>query len=351
MLVFVHAIYGLFAGLIFNQYIDVTGVGILENLCLIFLAIILTIVLHELGHYIAAKISGYKFILFRIFSITFIKENGKIKRKSFDIPGTFGQNLMVPKQNIGEEYPYLLYHFGGSIMNLLEFIICTIIMLKSGDSLRIFSYYMAVIAGFAILNNAIPISKEIENDGMNAIKSYKNKSHRLLMHIVLIISENALNDKGVSELPSNAIETIKNDENQKYLEFNAILADYYAERDNFKKAEEIIEESLTKEVLSSDLQRLVTVGELLFYKLINDDEDGINKYDTEEFEKFRKKILPKLINTYHIEYAFALHERDFEKAKNIKMNFEKYKEKYPFSGQSNLIEKQIKYADEKIGEK
>ncbi len=53
------------------------------------------VLIHEAGHLIAGIISGYEFVSFRIFSITFIKENGRLTKKKFSSAGTVGQCLMV----------------------------------------------------------------------------------------------------------------------------------------------------------------------------------------------------------------------------------------------------------------
>ena len=74
----------------------------------------LHIIIHELGHMEAGLISGYKFSSFRVGSLTWIKENGKIKLKRYKIKGTGGQCLMIPPENDEENYPVIFYNLGGA---------------------------------------------------------------------------------------------------------------------------------------------------------------------------------------------------------------------------------------------
>ncbi|EGY80703.1 site-2 protease family protein [Peptoniphilus indolicus] len=313
-------------------------------------AIVFSIFIHELGHYLAAKISGYRFVMYRISSYALVRENGHLKFKKFKIPGTLGQNLMVPKQKLGEDYPYILYNMGGVLLNLITAIIFFVVMINARGDLKAFAFHMHIVNIFGVITNGIPLKGMINNDGKNALESYKNKSYRLLIQASLIASERYLTESE-NLWSEDEMKVLTAPENMKYLEFNSFMVDYYLDIGDFKRAEETAELALTKPVLSSDLQRQVLIGEVLFYKLVNRDEEGIEKYDTEEFEKFRNKILKALINRFHIEYAFTLYERDYAGARKIKKDFEEYITTYPFVGQSKSVAKLMDYADEKLGEK
>ena len=82
-------------------------------------AVFLHIALHETGHLIAGKISGYGFVSIRIFTMTFIKVNGKLKVKRFSMPGTLGQCLMSPPEPKDGKFPYFFYNLGGSLINFI----------------------------------------------------------------------------------------------------------------------------------------------------------------------------------------------------------------------------------------
>ena len=78
----------------------------------LYFAFIIQVIIHESGHLIFGLISGYEFISFRVGSITIVKDEGKFKIKKFNIKGTGGQCLLMPKTNNYEELNYLLYNLG-----------------------------------------------------------------------------------------------------------------------------------------------------------------------------------------------------------------------------------------------
>ena len=61
------------------------------------ISIYIHIIIHEGGHLLFGIISGYKFVSFRIASLTLVKED-KFKFKRYSIPGTAGQCLMDPPE-------------------------------------------------------------------------------------------------------------------------------------------------------------------------------------------------------------------------------------------------------------
>ncbi|MBL7574268.1 hypothetical protein I6I92_00035 [Peptoniphilus asaccharolyticus] len=133
--------------------------------------------------------------------------------------------------------------------------------------IKVFAYHMMIIGIVAAVTNGVPsVSTSINNDGRNALDSYENKSHRVLIHASLVASERYL--KGVSGniWSEKELKVLFDSDSMKYLEFSAFMVDYYSERGDFKKAEEIAEESVSKPVLSSELQRQVLIiGEVLFF--------------------------------------------------------------------------------------
>lgn len=84
-----------------------------------FVGFLIHIVIHETGHLIFGLMTGYSFVSFRIGSFTLIKENNKLKHKKFNIPGTAGQCLMMPSDLKDGKFPFVIYNFGGVIMNLV----------------------------------------------------------------------------------------------------------------------------------------------------------------------------------------------------------------------------------------
>src|SRR5699024_8670727 len=69
-------------------------------------------------------LSGYGFASYRIGSLMWIKQDGKVRFKRFSIAGTGGQCLMTPPELTEEGMPYVLYNLGGVLMNLILAALC-----------------------------------------------------------------------------------------------------------------------------------------------------------------------------------------------------------------------------------
>ena len=77
-------------------------------------SILLQVIIHEFGHFVMGKLTGYKFVSFRVFNILFIKENNKLKIKPFSLAGTGGQCLLEPPDDFNNT-KYILYNLGGGL--------------------------------------------------------------------------------------------------------------------------------------------------------------------------------------------------------------------------------------------
>ncbi|MDR1588604.1 MAG: hypothetical protein LBS51_00210 [Oscillospiraceae bacterium] len=166
-------------------------------ICLV-LSFMLHIPLHEAGHLLSGKLSGYDFVSFRVLNIMFIKQNGKIARKKFKIVGTLGQCLMSPPEPVDGRYPFVLYNLGGSLMNLTASAAGLGFYLLFSKALPMAAAICAVFAIVGILMsliNLIPMKPGgVANDGYNALTLVKRESARRAFWLLLRI--NTLTQQG-----------------------------------------------------------------------------------------------------------------------------------------------------------
>ncbi|MCM1504914.1 MAG: hypothetical protein NC127_06940, partial [Muribaculum sp.] len=94
------------------------GCAALVALVSLGVAVVILIPVHEAGHLVCGLLSGYKFVSFRIFNLTFIKVNGKTKVKKFSVAGTGGQCLLTPPDLPLEQIPTIWYNAGGVLANI-----------------------------------------------------------------------------------------------------------------------------------------------------------------------------------------------------------------------------------------
>lgn len=160
-------------------------------------AIAILIPIHEAGHLICGLLTGYKFVSFRIFNLTFIKIEGRIKVKRYAVAGTGGQCLLTPPNLPLEKIPTGWYNAGGVLANLVILLLVLPFFLLNlhpfmAEALAIF----CLTDVFLILVNGIPMKLGgISNDGYNLL--YLNRNLLSKRAIVLQLRSNALIQNGM----------------------------------------------------------------------------------------------------------------------------------------------------------
>lgn len=321
---------------------NLEGNSILE-LVLVFavfyMAFIIQIILHELGHLIFGLLSGYEFISFRIFSLTFVKENGKLAIKKFSLAGTAGQCLMMPREDSYEDYPYILYNLGGILMNLILVIGSFIIYSIPKDSKYVDMVLISLIGSgiIALITNGIPMKiGGVANDGYNLVSMIKNKFNRYCFYIQLKV--NGLMSRGirVKDMPT---EWFINDweldfSNPLATSIKCIEAAYYHDRLEFDKARECYEFLINYTPKIAKLYENEITCELLFYEIIGEkSEEKINELYTKELKSYIKASKGH-ISKMRIMYAYNLIiEKDINKAKEMLNQIKKAEKTYPIKSE------------------
>jgi len=171
-------------------------------------AIVVLVPAHEAGHLVSGLLTGYKFVSFRIFNLTFIKIDGKLRVKRFSVAGTGGQCLLTPPDLPLEQIPTGWYNAGGVLANILILLIVLLFFRQDlnpvlFDALVIFCITDAII----ILINGIPLkSGGIGNDAYNMLYLRHNLTSKRALMIQL--RSNALIQDGIrsKEMPDEWFE-------------------------------------------------------------------------------------------------------------------------------------------------
>lgn len=144
-------------------------------LLLFFVFYQLHIVLHEAGHLVCGLLTGYRFLSFRIFSFTLIKKDGRLQRKKLKVAGTAGQCLLIPpKRNEDGSFPFTLYNLGGGLSNLLFSAIALLLFVPASGFAAGCLLTFAIAGIFTGIQNLIPRSMPIWNDGKNLLQAKKS---------------------------------------------------------------------------------------------------------------------------------------------------------------------------------
>lgn len=180
-----------------NLFIEL--IRIYGLLLIFFIGFLFHILIHEMGHLIFGLITGYSFVSFRIGSLTVVRENGKLKTKKFNIPGTAGQCLMMPPDLIDGRFPFVIYNFGGVIVNFTVSILSILSVMFIKNITFPFNAILVLtgMAGIiAVLTNGIPLKiGGIVNDAYNVISMLKDEEAKRGFYLQLKV--NGLQSQGM----------------------------------------------------------------------------------------------------------------------------------------------------------
>lgn len=304
----------------------------------LFISLAIIVPIHELGHLICGLLCGYKFVSFRIFNFTLLKENGQLHIKKFAIAGTGGQCLLTPPDLPLDEIPTGWYNFGGVLANIILLIIALPFFFLNlnpfvAEAIGVFVATDVIM----ILMNGIPMQAGgVGNDGYN-MKLLKNN---LLSKqgIVNQLRANALIQNGIrpKDMPDQLFLYPEDIDYKNALEVSIPLmhASRLIDRMEYDAAIKEIESLYAHKGEIMQLYVKEIACELAFLYL--------RTGRIEEAEKLLDKDLRKYINMYRkmmsskerLLIAIALYlDKDKVKAQELYENFNARKDKYLLQGE------------------
>ena len=336
----------LFTDTSFSEYIQKyytleisEGIGVfLTAIGAFILSLAILIPVHELGHLVCGLMTGYKFVSFRIFNFTLLKDDGKFRIKKFAIAGTGGQCLLTPPDLPLEMIPTGWYNFGGIFANLIMLLIALPFFLLDLNPFVAEALGIFVLTDIAmILINGFPLQAGgVGNDGYN-MKLLKNN---LLSKQGMVnqLRANALIQKGVrpKDMPDELFANPKDINFRNAIEVSIPLM--YASRlvDRMKYEEALAEmEALYShkdEIMSLYVKEIACELAFLYLRTGN----------MEEADKLLDKDLRKYIDTYRrmmsskerLLVAIALYlDKDEAKARELYSRFSTRKDEYLLQGE------------------
>jgi len=259
--------------------------------------------------------------------------------KKFNIKGTAGQCLMLPKEDDYEKSPYILYNLGGILMNAIITILSLIIyMIVGGNGYVDVILIAMIVSGIATFaTNGIPMKiSGITNDGYNLISMMKHKLMRYCFYMQLKV--NGLTSKGtrIKDMPLKWFEIDEKADfsNPLVTGVKCIEANYYHDKLEFDKAKECYEFLLNYTPKIVKLYENEIKCELIFYEIIGTrNEEKINELYTKKLKAYVKASKCH-ISKMRLMYAYALIiEKDMKKVKKILDEIEIVKKRYPNKGE------------------
>ena len=352
---------GAICGFLMITYIESTigdGADLSENLftlvslfVFMYVGFFLHIIIHEGGHLIFGKLSGYTLSSFRIGSFMWLKENDTICFRRFSLSGTGGQCLMAPPEMRDGKIPVILYNLGGSLMNVITGSIFFVLHVVFSEFAYLsIVFLMFSIIGFAsALMNGVPMRMgTVDNDGYNAWALNRNPDAMRAFWVQMKANERISKGVRLKDMPDEWFEMPTDDamKNSLVATIGVFACNRLMDAHRFEEADALMTRLLCMDSGMVGLYRNLLICDQIFCELIAQKRDQrIRTKMSKDQKKFMKsmKTFPSVIRT---EYAYALlWEKDLEKAEKIKERFEKCAKTYPYPSDIQSERELIEIAD------
>lgn len=136
--------------------------------------------IHESGHLLLGRLSGFSPVLLSVHPIALVRLHGKTHAKKYTVPGTAGSCMMSTASDDPADIPSTLFLCGGILMNALSAMVGLIVFcLSTAFHLRRFLIIFIVISCFFVLVNSIPQKNNVVfNDGYRLATDRKSPNAR-----------------------------------------------------------------------------------------------------------------------------------------------------------------------------
>ena len=315
--------------------------GTIISIAAFVICFILQVIIHELGHLVAGKMSGYKLLWLGIFNTTFVKKGRKLMRMKVNIEGVLGHCLMSPPEMKNGKYPFVLYFLGGSLMNFLV----------SAISLALFLIFfpnywiLAMFAGVGLVLGIFCIvpmkAGNITNDGYDILKHYKNDAERHnFWHLCRFYEDLIVNDMRFRDISEEQFALFDNKSQNNENQSNALNAvaeifrlNWLFDRREFEKAKALIESLLNTSDDTIGLLKNEFICALLLLELIDEcRKEEVERLYTKELNGYIKATSSQAARQLLL-YAYAkLFLQDDAQATEALEKFNQAALSNPFSG-------------------
>jgi len=300
------------------------------------LAVFVQLVIHEAGHLVFGLLSGYRFGSFRIGSFMWMKEEGELRLKRLTIAGTGGQCLMSPPDMVDGELPVVLYNLGGPLMNVLTGAVFLLLRLP----LREHPIPGAILlllgaAGFILAaTNGIPMRMgTIDNDGYNAFALTRDPEARRAFWVLMKAQEQTVRGVRLRDMPEEWF-AVPDDEamkNSMVVQVGVFAANRLTDAHRFDQADALMEHLLSIDSGMVGLHRGLLICDRVYIELLGENRPEVLEELLDKGQKKFMKQMKAFPSVLRTEYAYALlREKDGEKARKIKEEFERRAKTYPY---------------------
>ena len=271
----------------------------------------LQIVIHEGGHLVAGLLTGYRFVSFRIFSLTLIRKDGRYQWRNFSLGGTGGQCLMAPPLRPLEEIDTRWYNLGGVLANIVVSTLALVLMLCFDLpgwaeifllTLTFFGYLLALI-------NGIPMKLSgVNNDGYNLLFLEKTPDDKRRLCQMLEANANIQNGMQPKEMPDEMFpaEEQVNWKDGLQVNWQLMVVARLENQHRWEEAYALLQEGLAqKQHIAALFQQELTL-EMVFVCLVTGRIEEARQLYTDRLRKYVKQFMKTHSSKQRIHFATTL---------------------------------------------
>ena len=291
-----------------------------------------SVIIHEGGHLVMGLATGYRFVSFRVGSLTVVRQNDRIKLKRYIIPGTLGQCIMTHDPvSKPEDIKYFWYHFGGCFFNFITLILSVGTMLISHNTVvDIISMNLAFVSAELGVSNCVPMDMGVPNDGLNIRLQYKDPDMRMAILNNLIFNGMMYEGCPMSDIPESLFDCADPSGNVHSCGLALQKVQYLMYTHKFAEAEKILGQMAANDRIIG-LYLNEAKCELIFCRIVLGCEaEKINELYDKSLKTYIKQTEKYFVTRRRLMYAYyLLMEKNEDKAKWERMEAEKLKNSYP----------------------
>ncbi len=298
----------------------------------------INLVLHEAGHLAGGLLTGYKFVSFRIFKWTWIRQDGKLRIKHFSVSGTGGQCLLSPPEGDPNRIPTLLYNMGGIFAGLLSLLLVAPFFWILESPFALLTLHMFCLAdAFVLLMNGIPMKVGgICNDAYNQLL-LRHPAARRALYVQL--KTNAEIQRGLRpcQLPEEWFLCEGGEEcykNSLLLTLKVYHATWLMDCNRWEEAYAEHQDIYSHRDKMMGLYIMETACELIFLSLALGDTEYAKSLYSDKLKQYIRQYRKVMSSKERVLFAIALClEQDKEQAKAIYQSLQACRDNYLMQGE------------------
>jgi hypothetical protein len=298
------------------------------------------LVIHEAGHLLFGRLTGYRFVSIKFGSWVWIKSGGRVRLRRYHVAGLQGQCLMAPPGPNDGQTPFVLYNLGGPLVNLAAAALAGALCFAAVGNDQLFPV-LAEIAGAGLLLgllNGIPLRFGLAaNDGRNTLDMAGKKGAASRRALWTILKSHELVAEGVRlrDMPEELVAAAPpGADGAMTASLDVFRCQRLMDSLELAAAAKQIARVLESGAGLAGLHRLLLTVDSVYCELVGPNrEEVVDQLLTKELRAFMRSMrrYPSVLRT---NYALALlRDKDPAAAAGIAKDFERVAAKYPYAGE------------------